>query len=130
MARTPTTATIVDGRMLHIRFNSQALEKYRRILQTTPTPQLQSSNLMSTDPESDDDDDDDDDDDGDGDGDAFDDSGLDLNKTYSTYETLRHPCVEFVHRGQGRYRMVAGVKNNSPATLPRPTRYQFPSPLR
>lgn len=119
MASLRTFAGISHGRILRVVFGPPAArEKLRAIDRSTPKPQLQNSNSISSHLESDDGDD------NHGQSEA-DTDGLDPNMTYSKEETLRHPGVEFVHRGQGRYRMVAAIKNLSPATVARPTRYVF-----
>lgn len=115
MAPIITKATVIGGRMLRATFvGLAAQEKLRAILRTKPSPQLSPSDSTSSQPESDDEDEN---------NFKTEADGLDPLKTYSKQETLSHPGVEFVHRGQGRYRMVTAIQDtNSPATLPRPTR--------
>lgn len=102
----PLTFAFVDrGGVLHITFTSiDARERLRGIVAAEPRPHPDS------------------DDQGDNDENDAEADGLDPFKTYSKEETLQNPHVEFVHRGQGRYRMANAIKNEISATLPRPRR--------
>lgn len=120
MASKSTIAIIVDGHILRATFGDDAAkEKFRVIVQTTPQPQAS----MLTSAYTDSDDEEGNENESKPDADAH---GLDPLKTYSKEETLRHPEVNFVHRGQGRYRMADAIKNLSLAVVQRSTRYEHP----
>lgn len=118
MAPVRTTASYINNKTLRVQFSGHAVqEKFRAIIRSPPNPQLLPSPSISAQAEYDSDHENEN-------GDENGSSALDPLKTYSKQETLNHPGVEFVHRGQGRYRMVAAIKNSSPATSQRPTRYR------
>jgi hypothetical protein len=54
--------------------------------------------------------------------DDYNDDGPNHRGTYSKAHVLRHPDIEFVHRGQGRYVKLADLRSDAPTSSPRPTR--------
>lgn len=49
-------------------------------------------------------------------------NGPNARGTYPKEYTLRHPEIQWIHRGQGRYLPISQLKNEAVATLQRPTR--------
>ena len=105
------TAAVADGRILTIRSKSwYARDSMQSILSKKPQPTISvsdpSSPLKPTTEDG-----------------NLRSRGPNHRGTYSKEHTMKHPEIEWIHRGQGRYLPASEIKNATPILSPRPTRY-------
>ncbi|EME83531.1 uncharacterized protein MYCFIDRAFT_81620 [Pseudocercospora fijiensis CIRAD86] len=129
-ARLPPTTTLTHisktDEDVHDAGRAYQVDAHRQILSKAPQP----SHYPSSDGDGEGDDDDDSsadeavtDDDDDDDDDAVEETeGPNHRGTYSKDYVLKHPEIEFIHRGQGRYLPVSELKPDPVISSPRPTR--------